>query len=84
MEAVKAVVSWVWSKWKKVGHFITRILNTILLVLAYAVAIGPVAIALRIAGQDILDKKWKAEKPESWWLPREPISDDPERYQRQF
>ena len=85
MEAVKAAIGWLWSKWKIVGHFITHTLNTILLILAYIVAIGPVSIALRITGQDILDKNWKTDdKPDSWWLPREPISNDLERYERQF
>ena len=85
MDAVKAALGWLWSKWKRVAHFITHTLNTILLVLAYIVAIGPVSLGLRLTGQDILDKKWpKGDAPQTWWKARDPLPNDLERFERQF
>ena len=85
MEAVKAVLGRIWSVWKRIGHGITRVLNTILLVLAYILAIGPTAIALRITGADPLDKAWKPDDDRSsFWNGREGVPDDPELYTRQF
>lgn len=85
MDAFKAVLGRVWGVWKKVGHTITKTLNFVLLMLAYALAIGPVSLILRLTGEDILDKKWTPQDPRpSFWRPRDPVPDDPERFLRQF
>lgn len=70
---------------QKVGHTITRVMNTILVALAYIVAIGPTAIIIRLTGSDPLDKKWNPDDGrDSYWLPKESAPDSIERFTRQF
>lgn len=85
MASVKAILSWVWVRWQKVAHGITRLINFVLLGLLYILAIGPTSIVMRLMRNDILDTHWDpGDSRSSFWQIRPTSPVDIERHKQQF
>lgn len=85
MASVKAILGWVWVRWQKVAHGITRVINFVLLGLLYILAIGPTSLVMRLMRSDILDTRWDPHAARSsFWEVRPPSPTDIERHKQQF
>jgi hypothetical protein len=69
--------------WFRFGMLLSRIVNPLVMLLIYGVAIVPFGIAARIFGKDLL--KLKADpNAKSYWIEREPPGPTPESIEQQF
>ncbi|MFZ5476071.1 MAG: hypothetical protein ACOZNI_04795 [Myxococcota bacterium] len=58
--------------------------SAFLMAVAYVVGMGPVAIGLRLARRDLLDRGPGPKDARSYWIPRDGKPMDMERATRQF
>jgi len=72
----------VWHRWKKIALKIAKVQTVIILTLFYFTLFGLYALALKLAGKDLLEKKWKQNQ--SFWKDREKLPADMESARRQF
>jgi hypothetical protein len=72
----------IWHRWKKVALKIARAQAVMLLTLFYFTLFGLYALALKLAGKDLLEKKWKQNQ--SFWKDKEKLPVDMESARRQF
>lgn len=70
-----------YSYWMKFALALGKVSTAVLLTLFYVLAIGPVAIAFKLFGKDLLDRK--AEHRTSYWYDKskEPITLDQSKHQ---
>jgi hypothetical protein len=69
--------------WFRFGMLLSRIVNPLVMLLIYAVAIVPFGIAARIFGKDLLRLKTDPHA-KSYWIDREPPGPTPESIEQQF
>ena len=69
--------------WFRFGMLLSRIVNPVVMLLIYAVAIVPFGIAARIFGKDLLKLK-KDPNAKSYWVERKPPGPAPESIEQQF
>jgi hypothetical protein len=72
----------IWRRWKRVAHGIMRAQNWFLMALTYVIAVGPVAIVLRIKHRDMTDRGLGDPDAKSYWLEPELGEQDIVRAQR--
>jgi hypothetical protein len=73
----------VYLGWMKFAFVLGWINTRILLGLFFYLVMTPIGVGLRIFGKDLLDEKIEKSK-ESYWLKREKVEFDRNRYERLF
>jgi hypothetical protein len=73
----------VYLGWMKLARVLGWINTRLLLRLFFYVVLTPVALALRLAGKDLLQRR-PDRSARTYWVKREPLSFDAERYERLF
>jgi hypothetical protein len=69
--------------WTRLGLLLGRVITPIVMFLIYAISVVPTAIALRLAGKDLLQLKPRPDQS-SYWHVREPPGPPPESLRDQF
>lgn len=69
--------------WMKFGEAIARVMNPIILGLIFFGLFTPVAIVMRLAGRDVLTRKWEAAR-RSYWVPRDPPGPPDDSFRNMF
>lgn len=72
-----------YAGWMKVAHFIGGIVTTVILAAVFFLVFTPVALVIKLAGKDHLDRKIDSAAP-SYWHKRPAFDGDRERYTQQF
>ncbi len=73
-----------WIGWNGVARGILVAQNWVAMTVAWIVGIAPVALAMRVLGVDLLDRRALPEKPASHWRARTDGPLDMKRAQRMF
>ena len=73
----------IYTKWMMVAHFIGGIVTRIILSLLFYIVFGIVGIVLRVLGKDLLDRTLDRDKT-SYWIKKEKVAFNKNRYQQQF
>jgi hypothetical protein len=79
---MKRFLSLLWTGWKKFAHVLGIVNTKILLTLSYFLIMAVAAIAARILGKDLLDRKITPGKTQ--WQTRDNLPVDLETSRRQF
>jgi hypothetical protein len=69
--------------WFRFGMLLSRIVNPLVMLVIYAIAIVPFGIAARLFGKDLLKLKTDPNA-KSYWVEREPPGPAPESIEQQF
>jgi saxitoxin biosynthesis operon SxtJ-like protein len=69
--------------WFKFGLLLGRIVNPIVMLLIYIIAILPIGLILRLFGKDLLLRKFDSSQS-SYWIVREPAGPEPKSLEEQF
>ena len=69
--------------WTRLGLLLFHVVNPVVMLLLYALAIVPVGLVMRLAGKDPLRLRFEPEA-ETYWIPREPPGPAPETMKDQF
>ena len=69
--------------WMKLGLLMFKVVNPIVLVLIYGVAMVPIGLLMRLTGRDPLRLKLDPAA-DSYWIPRDPPGPAPETMINQF
>jgi hypothetical protein len=69
--------------WLRLGLFLFKIVNPIVMFLIYATTVVPIGLWLRLRGKDLLRLRRDPAAP-SYWIPREPPGPAPESMRNQF
>ena len=69
--------------WMKFAHVLGWLNTRLLLGLFYYLVLTPVALVLRITRKDLLLRRLD-RSAQSYWIRRDPVEMDPERYERLF
>jgi len=77
-----ALLKTLWRHWKGLAHRIIAAQNWIIMAVAYAVAMGPVSLIMRIKNPDLIDRGLGDESWDSFWLPLNHEQEDIRRAQR--
>lgn len=80
--AVKKEIKNILNKGKALSRKIGRVQSAVLLTIFYYTIFGIVALLTRCVKKDLLNLSWS--KRDSYWLERERIDLDIERFKRQF
>jgi hypothetical protein len=72
-----------YAGWMKVAHFIGGIVTTVILTAVFFLVFTPVALVIKLAGKDHLDRKIDSATP-SYWHKRPAFDGNMERYKQQF
>ncbi len=72
----------IWRRWKDLAHGIIRGQNWFLMAVAYFVAVGPVAVVMRLIHKDMTDRGLGDEQCGSYWLKPSMEPQDIRRAQR--
>jgi hypothetical protein len=73
-----------WIGWNGVARGILTAQNWVAMTFAWIVGLAPVALAMRVAGVDLLDRRPLSEKRASHWRARTDGPLDMKRAQRMF
>jgi len=79
---ILALMKTIWRRWKGVAHGIIRAQNWILMAVAYFVAVGPVALVMRMTNKDLTDRGLGDPEATTYWLEPEMGHQDIQRAQR--
>lgn len=71
------------TAWMKLAHALGWLNTRLLLGLFFYLIMTPVALVLRLAGKDLLHRRLD-RSARTYWVKREPVQLDPERYERLF
>lgn len=77
------VLKLIWARWKGLAHGLMKAQTTVLVFLAYWIAVGPVGLVTRLTGRDLLDRG-RGPGEGSLFLPMDKPDSDVRRAQRQF
>jgi len=69
--------------WMKLGLLMFKVVNPVVLVLIYGVAMVPIGLLMRLTGRDPLRLKLDPAA-DSYWIPRDPPGPAPETMINQF
>lgn len=73
----------VYAGWMKFAHVLGWINTRLLLGLFFYLVLTPVALLLRVIGKDLLERRLD-RSARTYWVKREPVELDQERYERLF
>lgn len=73
-----------WAGWNRGIRGILWLQNTVLMTVAWVVAIAPVALVLKLMGRSMLDKAAADRAAPSYWNRRDPAPMDMGRAARRF
>lgn len=68
---------------KKITDAIGELITGLMLSIVFYAVITPMGLMMRLFGKDPLDNEIEKEK-DSYWIEKEPISEDTTRYEKQF
>ncbi len=71
-----------WRRWKRFAHAIIRGQNWLVMAIAYVVAMGPVALIMRLKSSDLIDRGLGDPDADSYWIPMKDVEQDIRRSQR--
>jgi hypothetical protein len=57
----------IWRRWKRVAHGIIHAQSWILMAVTYIVAVGPVAVVMRLGSKDLTDRGLGDPSAVSYW-----------------
>ncbi|MFC2051736.1 hypothetical protein ACFLT4_03300 [Chloroflexota bacterium] len=66
-----------------ISRAIGFVMTPVILGLVFYLVFTPVGVLLRLIRKDILDRRFEVSS-DSYWKPKEPMSDDLDRYERQY
>jgi hypothetical protein len=69
--------------WLRLGLFLFKVVNPIVMFLIYATTVVPIGLFLRLRGKDLLRLR-RDPAATSYWIPREPPGPTPESMRNQF
>jgi hypothetical protein len=69
--------------WSRLGHFLGRIVNPVVLGIMFYGIISPTGLIMRLAGKDPLRLRFDRSAP-SYWIPRVPPGPAPDTMKNQF
>ncbi|NBC18871.1 MAG: hypothetical protein GVY18_16335 [Bacteroidetes bacterium] len=69
--------------WMALALLLGFVMTRVLLTLVYVLLVLPIGLLLRGFGKDLLDRSLDPDAS-TYWRPREPIDDDPERLERYY
>ena len=69
--------------WTRIGHFLHRIANFVILTLLFYLVITPTGLAVRLLGKDLLRLRFEPGV-RSYWIERQPPGPAPETIKHQF
>lgn len=69
--------------WLRLGLFLFKVVNPIVMFLIYATTVVPIGLFLRLRGKDLLRLR-RDPRAASYWIPREPPGPTPESMRNQF
>lgn len=69
--------------WLRLGLFLFKVVNPIVMFLIYATTVVPIGLFLRLRGKDLLRLR-RDPTAASYWIPREPPGPTPESMRNQF
>jgi hypothetical protein len=73
-----------WLAWHGMTSRLLVAQNAVLMLLAYIVGLGPVALGMRLVGHDPIDRSGPDPRAPSYWRPRDGKPIDMHRASRQF
>lgn len=73
-----------WRRWKGLAHRIIALQNWIVMAIAYAVGMGPVALIMRMKHDDLIDRGLGDTEGPSYWLNLTREDQDIRRAQRPY
>ena len=73
-----------WRRWKGLAHRIIALQNWIIMAIAYAVGMGPVALIMRMKHADLIDRGLGDTDGPSYWLHLASEPQDIRRAQRPY
>ena len=69
--------------WFRFGLLLHRIVNPLVLGAVFLVAVTPIGIAMRLAGKNLLNRRYEPAA-KSYWIPRDPSGPTPDSIRNQF
>lgn len=78
----KALLIKIFDGWMKVMGVIGSLVTGIILISVYYVIFSPVALFLKLKGQDYMNRTWKG-KETSYWIPKQQTAQE-QQYFKQF
>ena len=79
-----ALLKMLWRNWKGLAHRIIAVQNWLVMAIAYAVGMGPVAVIMRIKHPDLIDRGLGDPESKSYWIPLNAEKQDIRRAQRPY
>jgi Saxitoxin biosynthesis operon protein SxtJ len=73
----------IYAVWMSLAYLMAWINTKIILGLLFYLVMTPIGLALRLIGKDLLDQKSDRTRS-SYWIKKDGISNDRERYRHQF
>ncbi len=73
-----------WKGWMKFGTFLGSIMSTVILSIAWALMVVPVAIILKIIGKKVMDLSFREPGIETYWKVRKEEANNFELLERQY
>ena len=69
--------------WMALGELLGRVVSPIVLGAIFFVVFTPVALVMRLAGRDAMNRRWAPEAP-SYWVKRDPPGPPEDSFQNMF
>jgi hypothetical protein len=82
MQSIKKIGSKIYEGWMLFARALAFVNTRVILTLFFIIVIGPIAIFLKLAGKDFLQRK--IDSSPSFWKPRETAENTLENAARQF
>ena len=82
--AMLAFMKFLWRRWKGLAHRIIAAQNWLVMAIAYAVGMGPVAVIMRMKHPDLIDRGLGDPESASYWIPLNDERQDIRRAQRPY
>ena len=80
---MRAILRKLLAWWKPIAEKIVHFQTAIILTALYIVTIGPMSIAARLFGQDLLEKRLP-RRADTFWHDKPPLGEDIQLYRHQF
>jgi hypothetical protein len=69
--------------WTRFGALLGKVMNPIVLGLMFYIIITPVAVGMKLAGRDILQRKYEPDL-ETYWQDKDPVGPPPKTMRNQY
>jgi len=73
----------IWKGWMKLAHYLSIVMTTIILGVAWCVGFVPMALILRACKIKVIDQTFDTKR-DSYWVSRDPKHDDFSRLEQQY